>query len=179
MSISISPVCPSLIKLDQLIQVLNTGQAVNVDADTLLELVQKGFIRRNEFNRRLSGSNLKRIEELFKKHGSLEHFPVILLIEEGKLIVVIGHHRMEVALRKGYDLWVRACESRTEAEVLSKIESECLIKWPYEDRLISAAREGNAVCREVMSHALKNNMSVTVVGQALGIRYKDIDSVTV
>lgn len=179
MSIRISPTYPIEVSRKHLLQKLIAGQTIKVDADTLLKLAQKGFISRNDFNRRLSGNNLKRIEELFAKHGSLEHFPVILLIEDGKLIVVIGHHRMEVALRKGYDLWVRACESRAEAEVLSKIESECLIKWPYEDRLISAAREGNVVCREVMSHALKNNMSVTVVGQALGIRYKDIDGVTV
>jgi len=179
MGVNVSPKFPIAVVLHQLIKTLGMGRAVKIDKDTLLELVKEGALLRNDFNRRLSGNNLKRIEELFAKHGSLEHFPVILLIEDGKLIVVIGHHRMEVALRKGYDLWVRACESRAEAEVLSKIESECLIKWPYEDRLISAAREGNVVCREVMSHALKNNMSVTVVGQALGIRYKDIDGVTV
>lgn len=118
----------------------------------------------HETNRPLHNNSA--LEASMKQHGFMPSSAIqVVQNGGGKLKVVRGHNRLDVARRLGIPVWYIIDNSNTD---IFKLEGERTQLWSSKDFLIGRARAGDKECLEAASFAEANGLTIGCAASLLG-----------
>lgn len=97
------------------------------------------------------------LEASMKKHGWIDAFPMLVRQNgNGKLLIMDGHHRFEVAQRLGIPFKYVICNVPITMQEIN----DAAIKWSLDDFLTSYVREGRLEYVKTKEYVRKTGISV-------------------
>jgi len=128
-----------------------------------------GMFEMADINRDLHDDRLLR--DSMKRHGFMPSSPIHCIRgANGKLKIVRGHNRFDMAKRLGLQLWYIVDPSNTD---IYDLEGATSSRWSIEDFLSSRANSGNKHCQQVLAfrrqHKLPQGVAISLLaGESAG-----------